>query len=458
MYEEAAVSLLKVKTRGDKLMAEQVLMTALSPTMEAGVLVRWHKQEGDWVDVGDILCEVETDKATMDYESTSEGTLLKILVREGEGAAIGDIIAIIGEAGEKINALPSNGDSSQKLSDGDSSQELYSVSGGDGSQEIHSGVSTAMKGGRRTATNIMADSRIKASPLARKLAEMNELSLNDISGTGPDGRIIKADVEKLIKERVAKQEPVKEEWAVKGPLSAKPSAAYTVQAASEEEIIPVSPRRKVIAQRLSESKYSAPHYYLTVTVTVDNLINTRNKLNESLSEKLSINAFLIKYAAEALKKHQMVNASWLGDTILKRKQVDIGLAVALSDGLITPVVRDCGNKGLIAIENELHELIEKARNNKLMPEEYQNPGFTISNLGSLGIEEFTAIINPPGSAILAVGQMKKMPVVGEEDNIKVQTQMKMTLSCDHRVIDGAVGAAFLKNLKDIIEDPFYAFL
>jgi pyruvate dehydrogenase E2 component (dihydrolipoamide acetyltransferase) len=434
-------------------MAEQVFMIALSPTMEEGTLVRWNKKEGEFVDAGDVLCEVETDKATMDYESTSEGTLLKILLHEGEQAAIGEVIAIMGEEGENIDDLL------RSLSRGDSSKEPGSVSSASEDSSLKPEIQKNAEVESKTESSavLQANSRIKASPLARKIAEMNKLSLSDIRGSGPEGRIIKADVERFMEVKAAGTETAKGEMP-KGASPVKPLAGYEVQAASGYEEIPVSTSRKIIAQRLSESKYSAPHYYLTVTVNVDNLINTRKKINQSQPEKISFNTLLTKYAAEALKKHPMVNASWNGDTILKRKQVDIGLAVALQDGLITPVVRDCGNKGLLAIDKELRELIDKARNNKLMPDEYQNASFTISNLGSFGIEEFTAIINPPGSAILAVGEMKKMPVVDEEDNIKVQTQMKLTLSCDHRVIDGAVGAAFLKDLKDIIEDPFRALL
>lgn len=428
-------------------MAEQVLMIALSPTMEEGTLVSWQKKEGDWVDSGDVLCEVETDKATMDYESTSEGTLLKIIVQEGEQAAIGEVIAILGEEGEDFSSLlpdgNTNGDSSQQSRDGDSSQilddggiieeKLEEQKPGDSSQE----------------------SRVKVSPLARKIADMNNLSLNEISGSGPDGRIVKADIEKLMEEETTNKKSEKtkqiEQSATKQGIKTQ-----GVQVFLGDEEIPVTGKRRIIAQRLAESKYNAPHYYLTITVAADNLVKTRKSLNESQVDKVSFNTFLMKYVAEALKKHPMVNASWNGDTILKRKQADIGLAVAQTDGLITPVVRDCGNKGMLAIDQELRDLIERARNNKLMPEEYQNASFSVSNLGSFGIDEFTAVINPPGSAILAVGAMKKVPVVDQDDNIVIETQMKLTLSCDHRVVDGAVGAAFLRDLKGIIEDPIRA--
>ena len=434
-------------------MAEQVLMIALSPTMEEGTLVSWQKKEGDRVDSGDVLCEVETDKATMDYESTSEGTLLKIIVQEGEQAAIGEVVAILGEEGEDFSSLlpdgDPNGDGSQLLDNEEITEEkLEEEKFGDSSQQFQ-------------------QSHIKVSPLARKIAEMNDLPLAKISGSGPDGRIVKADVERFLEERSARVIPMQEEVASEKPHEAKRGTVEqrvtkqvaetpTVQGVPGDEEIPVSAKRRIIAQRLAKSKYNAPHYYLTITVAADNLIQTRRALNESQTEKVSFNTFLIKYVAEALKKHPMLNASWNGDTILKRKQADIGLAVAQTDGLITPVVRDCGNKGVLAINQELRDLIERARNNKLMPEEYQNASFSISNLGSFGIDEFTAVINPPGSAILAVGAMKKVPVVDKDDNIVIETQMKLTLSCDHRIIDGAVGAAFLKELKDIIEDPIRA--
>ena len=287
---------------------------------------------------------------------------------------------------------------------------------------------------------------------------MNNVILANLEGSGPDRRIIKTDVEEYISKVISKPEkeqviqPISQ--VVSRPVS-QPIQLTASQSVSDE-IIPVSNKRRIIAQRLSESKYSAPHYYLTVSVAVDNLIGARKYLNEATKDKISFNAFIIKYVAEALKKNPMANASWQGDTIVKHKSVDIGLAVAQADGLITPIVRDCGTKGIVEIDKELRELIEKARNNTLVPEEYLGATFTISNLGSFGIEEFTAIINPPGAAILAIGEMKKVPAVDKNEAIVVETQMKMTLSCDHRVLDGVVGAAFIKNLKDIIEDPIRA--
>jgi pyruvate dehydrogenase E2 component (dihydrolipoamide acetyltransferase) len=221
----------------------------------------------------------------------------------------------------------------------------------------------------------------------------------------------------------------------------------------EDETIKVSQKRKIIAQRLADSKYSAPHYYLRISVNMDEILQARKALNARLTNKVSMNAFLIKFVAEAIKKYPFINATWNGDTITKHGSIDIGLAVAQPDGLITPVVKNCGHKGILAIDDELKVLIQKAQNNRLEPEEYIGATFTITNLGSFGIEEFTAIINPPGSAILAIGEIRREPVIGEDDNILIQSNMKLTLSCDHRVIDGAVGAAFFKELKEMLEHP-----
>ena len=395
-------------------MAEKVLMIALSPTMEEGTLVRWTKQEGDAVISGDVLCEVETDKAAMDYESAGEGTLLKILVPEGEKAVVGQAIAILGEAGEDIEDLIQETEQEDQTEPSDDLEE-------------------------EPKKDKEAEDRIKASPLARKLAEKHGLSLQEISGSGPGGRVVKADV--LAASEEAKKAP-----------------AASAQSSLSDETVPVSGKRKIIAKRLAESMFSAPHYYLKVSVSAQHLISARGRINDRRMDKISFNAFLIKFAAEALKQHPVINSTWQGETILRHGSIDIALAVALPDGLITPVVRSCGLKGIQAIEAELKELIQKAKDGMLKPEEYQGATFTISNLGSFGIEEFTAIINPPGSAILAVGESRRVPVVGEDGQIGTDTVMKLTLSCDHRVIDGAEGAAFLTALKRIIEDPIHALV
>jgi pyruvate dehydrogenase E2 component (dihydrolipoamide acetyltransferase) len=232
-----------------------------------------------------------------------------------------------------------------------------------------------------------------------------------------------------------------------------PKTTSQILPTSSDEVIQVSTKRRIIAERLAESKYSAPHYYLRLKVLSDNFMEARKLLNITLNKKVSVNAFIVKFVAEAIKRHPIMNSTWQGETILRHASIDIGLAVAQNDGLITPVVRDCGNKGIIEIDRELKELIDKALNNQLTPSEYSGATFTISNLGSYGIEEFTAIINPPGSAILAIGKMGKEPTIVDGDKIEIRTLMTLTLSCDHRVIDGAVGAAFLKDLKDIMENP-----
>ncbi|HZJ82541.1 MAG TPA: dihydrolipoamide acetyltransferase family protein [Clostridia bacterium] len=405
-------------------MAQKVLMTALSPTMDKGTIVKWDKEEGDQIVSGDLLCEVETDKTTMDYESIEEGALLKILVSEGEQAGIGEPIAIIGEQGEDISELleeiEAEGEAQEKVEqEGEALEELE--------EEAQPG-----------AEPEISLNRIIASPLARKIAGQKGIDLRSIEGSGPRGRIVKRDIDKAM---------------TVGQTSAKRAVSTPIAPTLADEVIPVSGKRRIIAQRLVESKYSAPHYYLRLKVRMDALMGARTALNKSIDSKVSVNAFMIKFVAEALKRHPIINSTWQGDTILRHGSIDIGLAVAQEDGLITPVVRDCANKGIIEIDTELRILIDKALSNKLTPEEYSDTTFTISNLGSFGIEEFTAVINPPGSAILALGKMGKEAVVGAGDSIEIHSLMAMTLSCDHRVIDGDVGAVFLKDLKDIMENP-----
>ena len=407
-------------------MAEKILMIALSPTMKTGLISKWEKKEGEKVESGDLLCQVETDKATMDYESIQEGTLLKILVHEGEQARIGSPIAIIGEGGEDISDL---------LSDIETDMEGITDDGKIGPEEDTTSSISITETGEESSGD-----RVIASPLARRMAQQQGIDLSLIKGSGPRGRIIKRD----ILEAVARLE--------KSNLG-MPKTTSQILPTSSDEVIQVSTKRRIIAERLAESKYSAPHYYLRLKVLSDNYMEARKLLNITLNKKVSVNAFIVKFVAEAIKRHPIMNSTWQGETILRHASIDIGLAVAQNDGLITPVVRDCGNKGIIEIDRELKELIDKALNNQLTPSEYTGATFTISNLGSYGIEEFTAIINPPGSAILAIGKMGKEPTIVDGDKIEIRTLMTLTLSCDHRVIDGAVGAAFLKDLKDIMENP-----
>jgi pyruvate dehydrogenase E2 component (dihydrolipoamide acetyltransferase) len=425
-------------------MAEQVLMLALSPTMEEGTIVSWHKKEGDSVAQSDIICEVETDKATMEYESVNEGTLLKILVPEGGQAKVGEPIAVVGESGEDISSLIEAVE--QKAESTAAAAGAEPATGAEPSMaEPAKAAEPEEKPAAAPAEGVPSlAGAIKASPLARKMAAEQGVDLRSLRGSGPAGRIVKRDIEKGLRKA-----------ASYGAAAAVGVAGPT--ASGRDEQVPVSKKRKIIAQRLSESKYSAPHYYLRIDVDAGAMMAARQRLNARLPKeaggKVSPNAFLIKFVAETLKKYPAVNASWQGDTILRFGKIDVALAVAQEDGLITPVVRDCGSKGIVQIDRELKVLIDKALNNKLTPEEYSGATFTVSSLGTSGILEFTAIINPPGSAILAVGRIHKVPVVEDDGSIGVRSQMMLTLSCDHRVIDGAVGAAFLSDLKAGIEYP-----
>ncbi len=492
-------------------MAEKLLMLALSPTMETGTIVKWNRQEGEEIATGDVLCEVETDKATMEYESMNDGTLLKIIIPEGGNAAIGQSIGVVGEKGEDVSALleeialekkgsgtdaaalqvsketagglPSTG----KGYAGARKEEGGALTGVGGSSSVvdeaalpPAAVSEAPFTGRVSGPGASIESsRAKASPLAKKLADQYGIELSRVQGSGPGGRIIKRDVDAARTISSAAQTAGVYGVVSRGGTGAvQATAAYAVpgnvpsgqvpsgQAPSRDiptgpapvaEEIAVSGKRKVIAERLSQSKFGAPHYYLKAVIAVDGLMAARLEINKKRqNDKLTFNAFLVKFVAEALKRHPVVNSSWQGDKIVRFGRADIGIAVAQPDGLITPVLRDCWNRGIAGLDAELKLLIEKARANKLKPDEYTGATFTISSLGTYGIHEFTAIINPPGSAILAVGQARREPVVGVNDGIQIRTNMTVTLSCDHRVIDGAEGALFLNDMKEMIEYPVFA--
>ena len=425
-------------------MAEKLMMIALSPTMEQGTIVSWIKKEGDEIASGDVVCEVETDKATMEYEAAQEGILLKIILPEGGQAEVGQTIGIIGESGEDTSDLEKEiaGEAAK-----DAAEEKPAAPAEEKAPAQESPAPKAAPPAPKpapTAPPVDDGLKVLASPLARVLAEQSGLDIRRISGTGPSGRVVKRDIE------AARANPE----AFRPVHSAVQGGLPTIGTAGEDRLIPLSNMRKAIAKGLSASKFSAPHFYLKVDVRGEGLVAARSALiKRRRGDKVSVNAFLIKYAAEALKRFPDVNASWQEDAILQHGSIDIGLAVAVPNGLITPIVRNCGNKGVEAIDAEMAELIAKAQIGKLRPEEYSNATFTISSLGSFGIDEFTAIINPPGSAILAVGALKKVPVVDESGSLDVGQVMKLSLSCDHRVIDGAVGAGFLTTLKTFIEDP-----
>ncbi len=420
-------------------MPEKILMMALSPTMDTGTLVRWRKKEGDTVASGDVLCEVETDKATMDYESASEGTLLKIVVQAGGQARVGDTIAIMGKPGEDFSALLSDSKSTAAKQ-----PPAAAPAGAPGAPRATGAPAVATRAASSAPAAALATGRVKSSPLARRIASQKGIDLRSVHGSGPEGRIVKRDLDSV---------PA---GAGVGPAAAYAAAGPIYKPGPGDEVIPLSNMRRVIARRLSESMFSAPHYYLNVAIAMDELLATRARLNEGREKKASMNAFLMAIAGRALLHHPKVNSSWNGDSIIRHAATDIGLAVAQPDGLITPVVRDCGHKGIMAIDAELTDLVDRARSGKLQPSEYEGATFTISSLGSSGIDEFTAVINPPGSAILAVGAIRKEPVVGKDDTITIRQRMRVTLSCDHRVIDGAVGAAFLRELADMLENPMLA--
>jgi pyruvate dehydrogenase E2 component (dihydrolipoamide acetyltransferase) len=415
-------------------MAERIPMTALSPTMETGLITSWTKKEGDTVEDGEVIAEVETDKAQMDYESPRSGALLKIIVPEGGEAKVGEPIAIIGEKGEDISGLLK--EAKPLKEEEELEKEVLETKQLPGKEMKEEEVKAPEKVEKPEKAPPGEGERIRISPLARRIAEEKGIDYTQISGSGPGGRIIKRDLEKA---------PAK-------PKEAPPEKPYARPELREEKI-PVKGKRKIVAERMSASMFSAPHYYLTVSVKMDALMKAREELNKTVDKKVSINSYLMKIAAEALKKHPMVNSTWKESEIIIHGTVDIGLAVALPDGLVAPVTRDCGNKGIIQIDREVRDLVDKARKNLLKPEELTGATFTISTLGSYGIEEFTAIINPPGSAILAVGEILLKPVVLDDGTIGAANIMKMTLSCDHRVIDGAVGAEFLNEFRKMLEEP-----
>ncbi|GCD79175.1 pyruvate dehydrogenase complex dihydrolipoamide acetyltransferase [Schleiferia thermophila] len=436
-------------------MAEIVTMPRLSDTMTEGTVAKWHKKEGDKVKEGDLLAEIETDKATMEFESFQEGVLLYIGVNEGETAPVDSILAILGEEGEDISALidgkssdqpVESKDTEKKASDEKSPQNLASKSEKeDPSEEDTEEIETEGK-------------RIKISPLARRLAKEKGIDINQLKGTGEGGRIIKRDIENFKPEEAPKQAAAEESKAEAPAPSYPKETTYTPGpsgAPYTEE--PISQMRKTIARRLAESKFSAPHFYLTIEIDMDKAMEVRRMLNEISETKISFNDLVIKAAALALRKHPKINASWLGEKIRYNHDINIGVAVAVEEGLLVPVVRHADRKGLSTIAAEIKEYAQKAKNKKLQPSDWEGNTFTISNLGMFGIDEFTAIINPPDACIMAVGGIRQVPVVKNGEIVPGHV-MKVTLSCDHRAVDGATGAAFLQTFKSLLEDPMKMML
>ena len=439
-------------------MAEKLLMTALSPTMTEGTIAKWNKAEGEAFSSGDLLCEVETDKASMDYEAPKSAVLLKIVVPAGGKAGVGDLIAVIGKAGEDPSTLVDTVTApSAATSPTASAAPTAPVSN---NAKLVQAVPEPAPAGSASGPAAPAFYP-RSSPLARKIAREMNIDIRLVRGSGPEGRVVEKDVRSF-----ATEGPSSSASGI-GPGPAAPAASASLAPAGPSQASPsgkepsfaaVSGKRAIIAKRLSDSFFSAPHYYLKKEVLVDSLVEARARINAKRKDPISFNAILVKMAAIALSSHPEMNVFWRGDRIERRAVIDIGLAVALPDGLITPVVRDCGAKGLVRIEEELAALIEKAKTKGLTPGEYEGAGFTVTNLGGFGVDEFTAIINPPASAILAVGAILKKAVVRADDSIAAGRTMMLTLGCDHRTVDGAVGALFLAELAAIIEDPLRALL
>ena len=428
-------------------MEEVVLMPRLSDTMTEGVIASWNKNIGDDVKKGELLAEIETDKATMELESYKNGKLLYIGAQKGEKIAVNDLLCIIGEEGKvdvnKIVAAAKSGavGSSQPVVQSSKPQTQEISQPETGSQKQETSIKQAATNDQKSSTN----GRLKASPLAKKLASEKGIDISKIHGSGDGGRIIKIDIDTY--------KPSVE-------TAAKTSALPTFTPVAGQEgytDINNSQIRNIIAKRLAESKFSAPHFYLTMEINMDNAVSARSQLNEVSPVKISFNDLVVKAAALALRQHPAVNASWLGDKIRRYHHIHIGIAVAIEDGLIVPVIRFADQKSLPQIAAESKELSGKARNKKLQPNEFTGNTFTISNLGMMDIDEFTAIINPPDSCIMAVGRIKEI-VVKKPEGFSATNIMKITMSCDHRSVDGATGAAFLQTFKKYLENPVMMLL
>ncbi|MBC9913542.1 pyruvate dehydrogenase complex dihydrolipoamide acetyltransferase [Chitinophaga varians] len=408
--------------------ATVIRMPLLSDTMTEGKIVAWNKKVGDVVKSDDVLAEVETDKATMEVIGYADGTLLYVGVKEGEAAKVNGIIAIVGKPGTNVDVILA----------GENAAPAQAAPA-----EAAAPAATSAAAATAPAAATSSDGRVKASPLARKLAAEKGIDINQVAGSGDNGRIVKKDVDNFVPSAAP---------AAKTSAAAPAAPAFVPAGQEGYTDTPLSQMRKVIAKRLSESKFTAPHFYLKIDVNMDKAMDARKAINEMSPVKISFNDMVIKACALALRQHPDVNSSWMGDFIRHNQHVHIGSAVAIEDGLIVPVIRFADQKSLSQIAGEAKGLYDKAKNKKLQPQDFTGNTFTVSNLGMLGIDEFTAIINPPDSAILAVGGIKETAIV-EKGQVKIANIMKLTLSCDHRSVDGAVGARFLATLKTYLENP-----
>lgn len=429
-------------------MAIKIEMPKLSDTMEEGVIASWNVKEGDQVSAGDIIAEVETDKATMEVEAFDDGTVLKILVGEGDAVPLGGLMAVLGEEGEDISDIleGTGGDSSEKKEDTsdkkaeDEPEEKSEDEEKSKEKEKDEKESKPDSSSSKKESSSSDNGRIKASPLARKMAEDKGIDLSTVEGSGPGGRIIKVDIEEY-----------------KETEAAQPAADQAFKSLESKEV-KVSQMRKTIARRLSESKFTSPHFYETIDIDMKPAMVARKQINDTNEDvKISFNDIVVKACAIALTRHQYVNSSWNEDVIKQHGDVHVAVAVAIEEGLTTPVIRHADKKGLLQISSETRELAGLARDRKLQPEQMEGSTFTISNLGMFGIEEFTAIINPPNACILAVGTIRDVPVV-ENGEVVPGKRMKVTLSSDHRIVDGAKAAEFLNTVRNLLEKPLAMLL
>lgn len=408
-------------------------MPKMSDTMTEGVIAEWHKKEGDKVKPGDILADVETDKATMELENFESGTLLYIGVKKGEAVPVNAIIAIIGKEGEDIKGLIAS-ESAPAAAKEEAAPAKEAAPAAKAETAAPAPVAAPAAAAPAPVAASSDDDRLKASPLARKIAEDKGIDLRALSGSGDGGRIVKRDLDNYT------------------PTAAGTPSFAPVMGQEKYTEVAVSQMRKTIARRLAESKFSAPHFYLTIDIDMDKAMAARTQINEVASAKVSFNDMVIKASALALRKHPKINSSWLGDKIRFNEHVNIGVAMAVEEGLLVPVVRFADGKPLSQIATEVKVFAGKAKDKKLQPSDWEGNTFTISNLGMFGIEEFTAIINPPDACIMAVGAIRQEPVV-KNGQVVPGNRMKVTLSCDHRVVDGASGAEFLQTFKQLLEEP-----
>lgn len=423
----------------EKINAAVVRMPKMSDTMEEGTLVSWQKKVGDKVKSGDILAEVETDKATMELEAYEDGTLLYVGIKEGEAVPVDAIIAVIGEEGANVEALLAR-------ENGEAPAEAEAAPAAAQS-------APAVNGSEKAVSVADSGDRVKASPLAKRLADEKGINLSEVSGSGDNGRIVKRDVDEF-KPAAQASAPAAAPAPQAAPAAkAEAQPAPAAPATGDFVDTPVSQMRKTIARRLSESLFTAPHFYVTMEITMDKAMALRPQLNEVATAKISFNDMVIKACAVALKQHPAVNSAWLGDKIRKYNYVNIGVAVAVDEGLLVPVIREADKKTLSAISGEVKDLAGKAKDKKLQPKDWEGNTFSVSNLGMFGVDEFTAIINPPDSCILAIGAIKKVAAFKEDGTVYPTNIMKVTLSADHRVVDGATAAQFLLTVKKLLEEP-----